>query len=234
MLEVHGLVTGYSNEPVIRGVSFEVRPREIVVMLGHNGAGKSSIVRALLGLLPVWEGRILLAGHDLTRSPSWNRAKAGVAVSFQDQSVFPTMTVWKNLLLGGYVHGSQKQRVERHLEEVFQLFPVLRARGKQLAWTLSGGERRMLSIGMALMADPRLLLLDEPSTGLSPGLTADVLATVGQIRNTLGKSVLLIEQNVQQALACADQVLVIKTGTLVYKGEPTLLSSDPTELVRLF
>ncbi len=234
MLEVHGLVTGYSNEPVIRGVSFEVRPREIAVMLGHNGAGKSSIVRALLGLLPVWEGRILLAGHDLTRSPSWNRAKAGVAVSFQDQSVFPTMTVWKNLLLGGYVHGSQKQRVERHLEEVFQLFPVLRARGKQLAWTLSGGERRMLSIGMALMADPRLLLLDEPSTGLSPGLTADVLDTVGQIRDTLGKSVLLIEQNVQQALACADQVLVIKTGTLVYKGEPTLLSSDPTELVRLF
>lgn len=234
MLDVRELVTGYDTEPVIRKVSFQVRDRQILTMLGHNGAGKSSVVKTLVGLLPVWQGQVLLAGYDVTYEPPWKRVQAGIAVSFQDEAVFPTMTVWKNLLLGGYVHSKQKQLIRDQLEVVFQIFPLLKARAKQLAWTLSGGQRRMLSIGMALMGDPKLLLLDEPSTGLSPVITEQVMETVRMIRDTLGKAVLLVEQNVQQALACADHVVVLKTGMIVYEGEPHRLSSDPTKLIDLF
>jgi len=233
MLEVRDLVAGYQSEPVLRGISFDVHPAQIVVMLGHNGAGKSSVVKTLTGLLPTWQGRVRLDGRDITREPPWKRVRAGLAVSFQDNAVFPTMTVRKNLLLGAYVHTDQR-RVGELLAQVLDTFPLLGQRSGQVAWTLSGGERRMLSIGMALMADPKVLLLDEPSTGLSPGRTAEMIDTIRRVRATLGKAVLLIEQNVQQALRCADYVVVLKTGTLVYSGEPDRLSSDPTELISLF
>ncbi len=233
MLEVRGLVTGYQTEPVLRGISFTVPARQIVVMLGHNGAGKSSVVRALTGLLPAWQGEIRLAGRDITAEPAWRRVRAGICVSFQDNAVFPTMTVRKNLLLGAYAL-TNRALVDELLGQVVTLFPVLAQRASQPAWTLSGGERRMLSIGMALMGAPAVLLLDEPSTGLSPARTAEVLDTVQTIRETLGKAVLLIEQNVRQALRCADHVVVLKTGTVVYDGEPGQLSTDPTELISLF
>jgi branched-chain amino acid transport system ATP-binding protein len=234
MLQVRNLVAGYhSSEPVLRGISFEVHPAQIVVMLGHNGAGKSSVVKTLTGLLPAWEGRIGLDGEDITRDPPWKRVRAGLAVSFQDNAVFPTLTVQKNLQLGAYVH-TDRNRIGDLLGRVLKTFPVLKERSEQPAWTLSGGERRMLSIGMALMADPKVLLLDEPSTGLSPGRTAEMIDTVRAIRGSFGKAVLLIEQNVQQALRCADHVVVLKTGNLVYSGEPSRLSRDPTELIALF
>jgi len=233
MLEVSNLVAGYQTEPILRGISFAVRPAQILVMLGHNGAGKSSVVRTLTGLVKAWEGCIRLDGDDITHAAPWKRVRAGLAVSFQDNAVFPTMTVEKNLQLGGYVH-TDRGRIEALLARVLELFPILRERATQPAWTLSGGERRMLSIGMALMADPKVLLLDEPSTGLSPGRTAEVIEMVARIRATLGKAVLLIEQNVQQALRYADHVVVLKTGSLVYSGEPGRLSRDPTELISLF
>jgi branched-chain amino acid transport system ATP-binding protein len=233
MLVVRNLVAGYQVEPVLRGISFEVRPAQILVMLGHNGAGKSSVVRTLTGLVQAWEGSIELDGRDITRDPPWKRVRAGLAVSFQDNAVFPTMSVQKNLHLGAYVHDDPK-RTGALLARVLDTFPVLGQRADQLAWTLSGGERRMLSIGMALMADPKVLLLDEPSTGLSPARTAEVIDTVVRIRAKFGKTVLLIEQNVQQALRCADHVVVLKTGSLVYSGSPAQLSSDPTELISLF
>jgi branched-chain amino acid transport system ATP-binding protein len=233
MLEVRDLVAGYLTEPVLRGISFEVRPAQILVMLGHNGAGKSSVVKTLTGLVPAWQGRIGLDGRDITHAPPWKRVRAGLAVSFQENAVFPTMTVQKNLLLGAYVH-TDLRRIEELRARVLDTFPILGQRADQLAWTLSGGERRMLSIGMALMADPKVLLLDEPSTGLSPARTAEMIDTILMIRATFGKAVLLIEQNVQQALRCADHVVVLKTGTLVYSGEPGRLSSDPTELISLF
>jgi branched-chain amino acid transport system ATP-binding protein len=233
MLQVQDLVAGYHSEPVLRGISFEIHPAQILVMLGHNGAGKSSVVKTLTGLLPAREGRIGLDGSDITRDPPWKRVRAGLAVSFQDNAVFPTLTVRKNLELGAYVH-TDRDRIGALLQRVLDTFPVLRQRSDQPAWTLSGGERRMLSIGMALMADPKVLLLDEPSTGLSPGRTAEMIDTVRAIRAAFGKSVLLIEQNVQHALRCADYVVVLKTGRLVYSGEPGRLSSDPTELISLF
>jgi branched-chain amino acid transport system ATP-binding protein len=233
MLEVRDLVAGYQTEPVLRGISFDVRPSQILVMLGHNGAGKSSVVKTLTGLVPARQGRIGLDGRDITRDPPWKRVRAGLAVSFQENAVFPTMTVQKNLLLGAYVH-TDLRRIDELRARVLDTFPILGQRADQLAWTLSGGERRMLSIGMALMADPKVLLLDEPSTGLSPARTAEMIDTILMIRATFGKAVLLIEQNVQQALRCADHVVVLKTGALVYSGEPGRLSSDPTELISLF
>jgi branched-chain amino acid transport system ATP-binding protein len=233
MLKVQDLVSGYQTEPVLRGISFEVRAAQILVMLGHNGAGKSSVVRTLTGLVPAWQGQIRMDDRDITREPAWKRVRAGLAVSFQDNAVFPTMTVQKNLLLGGYVH-TDPDRVDELLCRVLETFPVLSERSNQAAWTLSGGERRMLSIGMALMAAPKMLLLDEPSTGLSPGRTAEMIDTITAVRGKFGTAVLLIEQNVQQALRCADYVVVLKTGTIVFSGKPDRLSSDPTELVGLF
>jgi branched-chain amino acid transport system ATP-binding protein len=144
------------------------------------------------------------------------------------------MSVHKNLLLGGYVHGNNQVRVEDLLAQVLHIFPALKRLSDQAAWTLSGGERRMLSIGMALMADPKVLLVDEPSTGLSPLRTAEVMDTIMMIPGKFGKSVLLIEQNVQQALRCAHYVVVLKSGTVVYSGEPDRLSKDTTELIALF
>ena len=218
MLSVENLVTGYDRDAVIRGVSFEVQRRQIMTVLGHNGAGKSSVVRAVIGLLPVWDGTIRLDGRDVTRTGATIRVKSGIGISFQEDSVFPTMTVRRNMELGGYTIAKDKQLFADQMENVVSLFPRLRERFSQLAYTLSGGERRMLSIAMALMSNPKLLLLDEPSTGLSPAITEQVMETITTIRDSLGKSVLLVEQNVQQALACSDRVIVLKTGTIVYAG----------------
>jgi branched-chain amino acid transport system ATP-binding protein len=234
MLKVEALVTGYDKDPVIREVSFEIADQQVLTVLGHNGAGKSSVVRTLVGLLPVWSGRIQLGDADITHANSSQRVKAGIAVSFPDEPVFPTMTVEKNILLGGYSLGNNKERLGEQTDKVVMLFPKLRERFHQLAYTLSGGERRMLSISMALMSDPRVLLLDEPSTGLSPGMTEHVMETIASIRDTLGKAVLLVEQNVQQALSCSDHVIILKTGTIVFEGEPRALSDDSTKLINMF
>lgn len=234
MLDIRGLVTGYGADPVIRGVDISVSARQILAVLGHNGAGKSSVVRAVVGLLPFWEGDMRLDGDDVTKRPSADRVKKGLAVSFQDRTVFQTMSVGRNLYLGGYTVADRPQVLKEREERIIDLFPKLKERYRQLAYTLSGGERRMLSIAMALMSDPKVLLLDEPSTGLSPFMTEHVMNTISMIRDTLGKAILLVEQNVHQALGCADQAIVLKTGTVVYRGAPEGISRDPTELVRLF
>lgn len=234
MLEIANLVTGYSRDPVLHDVSFAVKKKQIVALFGHNGAGKSSIVRLLVGLIPVWQGKLVFNGDDLTRANSSERIRSGIAVSYQDESVFSTMTVSQNLRLGGYVLGRNPQRLAEQEDHICNIFPKLRERSDQLAYTLSGGERRMLSIGMALMSDPKLLLLDEPSTGLSPRLTEHVMEIISMIRDKLGMTILLIEQNVRQALTVCDNVVVLKSGKVVHEGAPSGLSRDSTELIKLF
>lgn len=234
MLTIEHLVTGYGRDQIIRDISFTIPDRTITAVLGHNGAGKSSLVRALIGLIPAWQGRILLDGTDIAPLPSRQRIGAGIAVSFQDESVFPTLSVATNLRLGAKVRWSQKQWVARRLEHVLSLFPKLSERYEQIAYTLSGGERRMLSIAMALMSDPKLIVLDEPSTGLSPSMTQFVFDTIINIRDDLGKSILLVEQNVQQALAFADRAVVLKTGTVTFDGDARALADDATDLVMMF
>lgn len=234
MLTVSDLVTGYSKDRILHGISFGVEGGSVLAVLGHNGAGKSSLVRALVGLLPVWSGRIELKGEELTSASSSKRVAAGIAVSFQDDAVFPTLPVEANLWLGGFVRWRDRKALKEQRERVLELFPRLRARYRQPAYTMSGGERRMLSIGMALMSDPKVLLLDEPSTGLSPGMMELVFEIVAAARDKLGKAVLLIEQNVKQALLVSDRVMVLKTGTVVFAGRPEELQTDSTELVMLF
>lgn len=234
MLEIKNLVTGYGNDQIIRGISFGVPERSIAAILGHNGAGKSSVVRALVGLIPVWDGKIRLAGQDVSRMRSPDRVRNGIGVSFQDSCVFSQLSVAKNLFLGGYALEANRQRLNERAEVVLDLFPKLKDRYAQIADTLSGGERRMLSIGMALMNDPRLLVLDEPSTGLSPGMIGLVMEAIRKIRESHEKTVLLVEQNVTQALRVSDQAIVLKAGTVVFNGSPRTLSEDSTELIRLF
>ena len=234
MLKLEGIVSGYGSDPVLRGISLAVPDRTIVAVLGHNGAGKSSLVRVLIGLIPAWEGSIRLDGREISASPSPHRVRSGLAVSFQDEPVFPTLSVETNLRLGGHVHERRKAWIAGRAEQVLDLFPQLKARLKQPAYTLSGGERRMLSIGMALMTDPKLIILDEPSTGLSPRIAEQVFGIVADIRDRLGKAVLIVEQNVEQALALADRAVVLKTGTVIYEGTAAALRSDSTELVMMF
>lgn len=233
-LTVTDLVTGYHKDPILRGVSFSLQAGSLLAVLGHNGAGKSSLVRALVGLLPVWKGRIELDGRDVTAASSTRRIAGGIAVSFQDEAVFPTLSVKTNLALGGFVRWRQRKQVAVQREQVLDLFPRLRQRYNQAAYTMSGGERRMLSIGMALMSDPRTIVLDEPSTGLSPGMTEHVFETIGTIRSTLNKAVVMVEQNVKQALDHADRAIVLKTGAIVFDGAPAAIATDSTELVMLF
>ncbi len=234
MLELDGVVSGYGADPIIRGVSLTIPDRSIVAVLGHNGAGKSSLVRVLIGLIPAWEGRIVLDGQDIGGAPSSQRVRAGLAVSFQDEPVFPTLSVETNLRLGGHVRERDRAWLKARLEQMLELFPRLRERLQQQAYTLSGGERRMLSIAMALMSDPKLIVLDEPSTGLSPRIAEFVFSVVADIRDKLGKSVLMVEQNVEQALALADRAVVLKTGTVTFDGPPGDLMNDRTELVMMF
>ena len=233
-LQVSNLVTGYGKDPILHGISFRLEAGSLLAVLGHNGAGKSSLVRALVGLLPAWKGRIEINGKDVTAGSSSRRISSGIAVSFQDESVFPTQSVKANLALGGFVRWRDRKLVAEQLEQVLELFPRLRERYSQAAYTMSGGERRMLSIGMALMSDPSIIVLDEPSTGLSPGMTEHVFETIATIRTGLNKAVLMVEQNVRQALDYADRVMVLKTGQIVFDGAPQELASDSTELVMLF
>jgi len=233
-LQVSNLVTGYGKDPILHGVSFGLEAGSLLAVLGHNGAGKSSLVRALVGLLPAWKGRIEINGKDVTAGSSSRRVSSGIAVSFQDESVFPTLSVKANLALGGFVRWRDRKLVAERLHQVLELFPRLRERYTQAAYTMSGGERRMLSIGMALMSDPSIIVLDEPSTGLSPGMTEYVFETIATIRTGLNKAVLMVEQNVKQALDHADRVMVLKTGQIVFDGAPQDLASDSTELVMLF
>lgn len=234
MLKIENLVAGYGRDAVVRDVGFVVPERSVTAVLGHNGAGKSSLVRALIGLIPAWSGRILLDGTDVAPLSSARRVEAGIAVSFQDDAVFPTLSVAANLRLGAKVRWKRKHWVEEQQEYVLSLFPRLRERFTQTAYTLSGGERRMLSIGMALMSDPRIVILDEPSTGLSPSMTRLVLDTVADVRDRLDKSILLVEQNVRQALDLADRAVVLKTGQVTYQGPAAGLADDESDLVMMF
>src|SRR5690606_14050278 len=186
---------------------------EICALLGANGAGKTTTLRALSGLLPARRGVIRYEGADITRAPAHRIVQMGIAHSPEGRRVFPTLTVEENLTLGGFIHRKRPDAVARGKEHVYELFPRLRERRQQLAGTLSGGEQQMLAIGRALMAEPKLLLLDEPSLGLAPLLVREIFRTIKAINET-GVSVLLVEQNARMALRIAHTAHVIETGRI--------------------
>ena len=213
MLEVTDVVTRYGAVEALRGVSLSVRAGELVCLLGANGAGKSTLLKSIVGLLPPARGRVVFEGVDVTgRSPDLN-LRAGFALVPERRRVFGALSVRYNLLLGGYA----QPRADAGLEEVQQLFPVLRARASQLAGTLSGGEQQMLAIGRALMGRPRLLLCDEPSLGLAPLVTQEIMRLLAALP-ARGTTVLLVEQNAGMALRIAQRGYVLETGMITLEG----------------
>lgn len=225
MLSIERLEAGYGEVKVLHGVSLEVHEGECVALVGANGAGKSTLLRAISGMVRVISGAIQFDGVDITRVPPFYIAALGIAHVPEGRRLFPELTVEENLLLGAWVKEARRARADS-LDRVYTLFPRLKERRRQLAGTLSGGEQQMLAIGRGLMLRPRLLMLDEPSLGLSPLLVEQVFEALREI--SLQKvSLLLAEQNIVQALALATRAYVIETGRIVMAGPGQELLQAP-------
>lgn len=232
ILAVEGLRAGYGKKEVVHGVDLALRPREILLMLGHNGAGKTTLVATAFGMMKPSAGRILYQGTDITgRQPAENVA-AGIAYVPQGHGIFRSLSVRENLELGAFAV-ADKAKVRRTLDTVFQLFPILRERAAQIGGTMSGGQQQMLAIGMALMHEPRIVILDEPSIGLAPNLVQRVMESIATINREFGTAILMVEQNVRYSLPVAHRAVVLKTGQKVYDGPPGVLE-DRVELMKLF
>jgi len=224
LLELRQLRSGYGRVEVLRGVDLHVNPGEAVALLGSNGAGKSTLNNTVSALVPAWSGQVLFDGADLTRAHSRDVVRAGLIQVPEGRLVFPNLSVRENLELGAYARG--RERRAANLDHVFATFPKLAERTAQRAGTLSGGEQQMLAIGRGLMAEPRLLILDEPSLGLSPLLVEELFALIARLRER-GMTVLLVEQNVAQSLAIADRAYVLENGAVRFTGTPAeLMASD--------
>lgn len=224
LLEVRGLHAGYGGADVLHGIDLEVREGEVVVIVGSNGAGKSTTLRVLSGLLTPTAGVINYDGQALTALKTADSVRAGLVLCPEGRELFPDMTVLENLRLGAY-RRVDRQDIQAALEESFELFPVLADRQSQRAGTLSGGEQQMLAIGRALMARPRLLMLDEPSLGLAPLLVEQMFELVTAI-NDRGTSVLLVEQNAVASLNIADRGYVLETGRIIATDDANALLGD--------
>ncbi|HTO11089.1 MAG TPA: ABC transporter ATP-binding protein [Candidatus Binatia bacterium] len=224
MLRLDGVEAGYGDVVAVRAVSLEVRAGEIVALIGSNGAGKTTTLRAISGLLPLRGGRVELDGRRLDGLGPAAVVRAGVAHVPEGRQLFPTMTVRENLELGARTPESGARKPET-LARVFELFPRLAERLTQLAGTLSGGEQQMVAIGRALMARPRLLMLDEPSLGLAPVVVGAIFANLAAI-NRDGLTILLVEQNVLRALRCSHRAYVLENGTITLTGASATLLDD--------
>lgn len=225
MLEVRDLEVFYGSIQALHGISFRVDRGEIVTLIGANGAGKSTTLRTISGLLRPRRGNIFFEGTDLTRLPAHSIVRMGVAHVPEGRRIFPNLTVMENLRLGAYTRGSRRE-IEETLERVFESFPRLKERANQLAGTLSGGEQQMLAMGRGLMSRPSLLLLDEPSMGLSPILVEEIFDIIQRI-NREGTTILLVEQNAFMALQVAHRAYVLETGRLVLEGTSREVRDDP-------
>jgi len=218
MLYVRNLESGYGKLKVLRGVSLHVAEGEVVAIIGANGAGKSTLLKSIAGVLKPHCGEVVFAGSNIAKLSAHRIVDCGCALVPEGRQVFAPMTIEENLSLGGYRPAlSGSKEAGRIMENIYSLFPILRERRKQLAGTLSGGEQQMLAIGRALMAEPRLIMLDEPSMGLAPLVIRDILTALVALRKD-GKTILLVEQNSKAALGIADRGYVMETGALVLEG----------------
>jgi len=224
MLELQELSVAYGPVRAVEGLSLQVAAGEVVALLGANGAGKSSTLKAIAGMAPVAQGRILLDQNRIDTMPAYRRPDAGIALSPEGRQVFPDMSVLENLGMGAA--GAGRSGVAVRIEEMFALFPRLRERTGQVAGTLSGGEQQMLAIARALMCRPRVLMLDEPTLGLAPIVVRQIAAIVHALK-AQGLAILLSEQNVKMALAVSDRAYVIESGQLVRSGKSAELAGDP-------
>jgi branched-chain amino acid transport system ATP-binding protein len=225
LLKVRGLKVAYGGIQAVKGVDLEVREGELVTLIGSNGAGKTSTMKAITGSLPLVEGEIEYLGQSIRGKGAWDLVKDGLAMVPEGRGVFTRMTITENLLMGAYIR-SDKAEIELDLDKVFALFPRLHERRDQLAGTMSGGEQQMLAMGRALMSRPKVLLLDEPSMGLSPIMVDKIFEVVGDV-HAQGVTVLLVEQNASRALKIADRAYVMESGLLTMEGVARDLLVDP-------
>jgi branched-chain amino acid transport system ATP-binding protein len=227
LLDVDSLCVNYGRIEAIRDISFSVEEGSIVTLIGANGAGKTTTLQTVSGLRPVRAGTIVLDGQDITKMPSHRRVSLGISQAPEGRRCFPGMSILENLEMGAYARKDRRSKaVAEDRKRVFDLFPQLAERQSQSAGTLSGGEQQMLAIGRALMAKPRLLLLDEPSMGLAPRLIQHIFGIIAEI-NSQGTTILLVEQNAAQALKRADRAYVLETGEVVREGSGKELAADP-------
>ena len=224
LLTVEHLQVNYGVIKAIKDVSFEVNQGEIIALIGANGAGKTTTLHTITGLLQARAGRITFDGVDLMKTPPHKIVSMGIAHVPEGRHVFARMTVEENLLMGAYIERDQKKNLE-NLEKIYAYFPRLKERWRQLAGTLSGGEQQMLATGRALMANPTMVLMDEPSMGLSPLLVKEIFSIIGTLHEN-GITILLVEQNAKMALAVADRAYVLETGTISMSGKASELASD--------
>ena len=224
LLDIQGLYGGYGQVEVLRGVDLNVNPGEIVALLGSNGAGKSTLANVVCSIYPAWAGSIQFDGSSLSGAHYRDVVKAGLIQVPEGRKVFPNLSVLENLELGSFTRA--RERRAENLDKVFGIFPRLKERLGQLAGTMSGGEQQMLAIGRGLMAEPKLLILDEPSLGLSPLLVEEMFSLIAKLRQD-GLAILLVEQNVGQSLEIADRAYVLENGSIRFAGLPAeLLGSD--------
>jgi branched-chain amino acid transport system ATP-binding protein len=226
LLELEGAVLTYGKIEALHGISLEVAEGEIVALIGANGAGKTSTMRALSGVRGLVEGKVTFNGEDVTKLRADQRLRKGLVLCPEGRGIFPGMTVTENLNMGAYTR-RDKDAMEEDYDRVFSLFPRLLERKKQVAGTMSGGEQQMLAIGRSLMSRPKLLMLDEPSMGLAPMLIAQIFDIITEIASQ-GTTILVVEQNAKQALSRADRAYVLETGQIVKSGTGAELLDDPT------
>jgi branched-chain amino acid transport system ATP-binding protein len=226
LLEVKDLELAYGQVAVCRGISLRLDRGEIVTLIGANGAGKSTTLRAIAGLLPPRVGTIIFSGKDVTAMTSYERSKLGIALVPEGRRVFPFLTVRENLELGGFNVRNDAAKIRQRLDGVFAMFPRLSERTGQNAGTLSGGEQQMLALGRAMMSEPQLLCLDEPSLGLAPIVVQDIFQKIRAI-NAAGTSVLLVEQNARHAFETASRGYVLQTGSVIASGSCEELKANP-------
>lgn len=225
MLEVRGIEVSYGEFLALKGVSFTVKEGELVTIIGANGAGKSTILRAIMGLVKCHRGEIFFEGEDITSSPPHHRARLGISLVPEGRKIFADLTVAENLLMGAYTQ-EDRNAIKSRMEEAFGLFPVLKERQNQVGKTLSGGEQQMLAIGRALMSSPRLILMDEVSLGLMPIYVEETFKIIENLHKQ-GVTILLVEQNARKALSIADRGHVLETGEIVLSDTSQNLVTNP-------
>jgi branched-chain amino acid transport system ATP-binding protein len=226
-LEIKDLRVFYGKIEAIKGISVVVNQGEIVTLIGANGAGKTTTLKTISGLRPVTSGTITFDGQDISKMQAHDRVALGISQAPEGRGIFPGMSVLENLEIGKYFRKDRKNEMKEDLEKVYHLFPRLKERAFQAGGTLSGGEQQMLAIGRALMARPKVLLLDEPSMGLAPMMIANIFKIITEINTELGTTILLVEQNAQQALQRAHRAYVLETGKVVKEAKASDLLNDP-------
>jgi urea transport system ATP-binding protein len=212
LLDVESITAGYGSTPILRGIDLTIRPGEIVAVIGRNGVGKTTMMRSLIGQLPVWRGSIKLNGTEIAKLPPERRAQKGIGYIPQGREVFPRMTVEENLAIGEMINGTRGRKL---YDLVYSYFPILAERKRQAAGTMSGGQQQLLAIGRALIGNPDLLLLDEPSEGIQPSIVEEIGRVMLQINNELGTTILFVEQNLDMIMAMTQRCYVMDKGRIV-------------------